>query len=153
MPHVVYSDREGRKFNTDTTLVVVTCYSCKITYAIPQSLYQSAHRYPGDSPNGWKICCPLGHTWYYKGTNIDQDLKSERERAARLSAALDQEKAHARGQKSRATRFKNQRDSERRRSAHGVCPCCGRTIKQLARHMRSQHPDFIERADAEVPPE
>lgn len=28
------------------------------------------------------------------------------------------------------------------RANHGVCPCCKRTFSQLARHMKTKHPDF-----------
>ncbi len=29
-----------------------------------------------------------------------------------------------------------------RRVKNGVCPCCNRTVKQLAAHMKSKHPNF-----------
>jgi hypothetical protein len=37
-----------------------------------------------------------------------------------------------------------QRSKERlkRRVKNGVCPCCHRTVKQLAAHMKTKHPDF-----------
>lgn len=142
MPDTVYAAREGQKFNTDTTLVVVECYSCKITYAIPKSLHDSAVAYPGDDARGWKLCCPLGHTWWYTGTNAETKLKREQERSARLRAELDQTEATLRGQRARATRFKNDRDRERKRVAAGVCPCCKRSFSNLARHMEGQHPGF-----------
>jgi hypothetical protein len=34
----------------------------------------------------------------------------------------------------------------KRRVAHGVCPCCQRTFKDLARHMEGQHPDYAKDA-------
>jgi hypothetical protein len=27
--------------------------------------------------------------------------------------------------------------------AAGVCPCCKRTVKQLAAHMKEKHPEFV----------
>lgn len=39
-----------------------------------------------------------------------------------------------------ATRAKLVRD--RARFANGVCPCCNRSFENVARHMRTQHPDY-----------
>jgi chemotaxis response regulator CheB len=42
----------------------------------------------------------------------------------------------------------------KKRVANGVCPCCNRTFKQLARHMKAKHPEFVGAVDAarrEVP--
>lgn len=153
MPTTVYKTSEGQRFNTDTTLTVVTCATCKIVYAIPDSLYRSAVKWPGDRDQGWKICCPMGHTWWYTGSNPDDKLQRERDHSAYLRSRLDQTEASLIGQKARGTRFKNERDRERRRVAHGVCPVCKRTLKQLTRHMESQHPDFIDHADAAPHPE
>jgi hypothetical protein len=47
----------------------------------------------------------------------------------------------ARAYKGQATRLRN-------RAKAGVCPCCKRTVSQLARHMASKHPDFSTDADA-----
>jgi hypothetical protein len=30
----------------------------------------------------------------------------------------------------------------KKRVAAGVCPCCNRSFKDLARHMAGQHPDY-----------
>ena len=34
----------------------------------------------------------------------------------------------------------------KKRVANGVCPCCNRTFKDLAAHMSTQHPDYIEQS-------
>lgn len=144
-PATVYAVSEGDKFNTDHNLRVVTCYSCKIVYAIPESLFRSAKKYTGDRPDGWSICCPLGHTWHYIGESeedrLRRQLKSEREDSARLAAQRDQLKQEASVQKARATRFKNDRDRVKERVGAGVCTECNRSFKQLAQHMRSKHPN------------
>jgi hypothetical protein len=147
-PTTVYSAREGERFSADTTLTVVSCSTCHMTYAIPESLYKSAVKWHGDRTDGrgWKLCCPLGHTWWYigesEGDRAKRLLKSERDYAARLAAERDQAKASLHGQKIRASRFKNDRDRERKRAAAGVCPCCNRSFQNLARHMTGQHPGF-----------
>jgi Asp-tRNA(Asn)/Glu-tRNA(Gln) amidotransferase A subunit family amidase len=70
------------------------------------------------------------------------DLNRQRELAGYLAAERDQAKAEARGQKAAKTRIKNDRDRIRDRVGAGVCPCCNRTFKQLARHMQAKHPDY-----------
>lgn len=152
-PDVVYKAQEGEQFNADTTLHVVDCPSCHVTYAIPQTFYEAAreHNSAANPNNYWAVCCPFGHSWHYTGLNqeqrLKQNLKWEREHAARMAAQRDQARADAHAQKSAKTRFKNQRDRERKRAAAGVCPCCNRTFKQLARHMENQHPHFTSDAD------
>lgn len=147
MPEMVYSVREGEKFSADTTLTVVSCATCHIVYAIPDSLYRSAKKWPGDGPRGWKLCCPLGHNWWYVGESPEEKLKRERDRSALLAAQRDQAQASAKGYKIAASRARNERDQVRRRAAAGVCPCCGRTFKQLAAHMKNKHPDFARSSD------
>jgi hypothetical protein len=85
------------------------------------------------------IYCPLGHSHVPSGEGkaerTERWLKEERERAARIDAEREQAEASARAHKGHATRL-------RKRTKAGVCPCCNRTFKQLARHMSTQHPDF-----------
>jgi len=143
-PSVVHNAREGKKFNTDTTLVCAECPTCHILFAIPESLERSARRYPGDSKNGWKLCCPLGHVWWYVGETPEQKLQRARDSLARERARHDQTRAELTGQRAAKTRFRNERDRLKARAAAGVCPCCNRTFKQLARHMAAKHPEFTE---------
>ena len=144
MTIAAYSVKEGQRFATSVDMVVVSCPTCSITYALPERLYLAAHDdYPGGRKNGgWSVYCPMGHEWHYVCTSVRAKLKDERARTARLTAQLDQTHASLTAQRGAATRARNERDQIKRRVAHGVCPCCGRTFKQLARHMASQHPDF-----------
>jgi len=90
------------------------------------------------------IYCPLGHSYFIaaqgKAAELEKRLLRERECSARLAAERDQAEASARAQKGHATRL-------RKRAKAGVCPCCNRTFKQLARHMATKHPDFDPSAD------
>lgn len=117
-----------------------------MTYAIPESLYRSAMTHRGDQPFGWKLCCPVGHTWWFVGETEQQRaerlLDDERAWAARLAAERDQLKASVRSERSAKTRARNQRDEARRQQQDGQCPCCGKTFKALAKHMTRRHPGF-----------
>lgn len=67
-------------------------------------------------------------------TIIDQ-----RDTARRMTneqrAKVKQKTRQLAAQKGVTTRIKN-------RIANGVCPCCQRTFKNLARHMKGQHPNY-----------
>lgn len=83
--------------------------------------------------------CPNGHELRYLGKTESQKLREqlerERERSGRISADRDQIEASLRATKGVVTKLQ-------KRASAGVCPCCNRTFSQLARHMKSKHPDF-----------
>lgn len=134
----------GETFAGYTDLVTVVC-TCGITYAIPRILNDLALEERGHG--GRWVHCPHGHRWHYTGMTTEQKLQRERDNVAFERSQREQAEASALAQKRAATRARNERDKDRRRVAHGVCPCCKRTFKALAKHMQSQHPDFVE-ADA-----
>lgn len=114
-------------------LVVVGCPSCGVEYGIPDSLNKQLLV----KTTSGSVFCPNGHSWHYTGKSFDQKL---RDADARVLAARDQAAAAER----RAAAARGQVTKLRNRIANGVCPCCHRTFKQLARHMASQHPDYQE---------
>ena len=141
-PDTHYAASEGQRFAADTTLVVVSCATCGVTYAIPESFNRSAKKYHGDSANGWKICCPFGHTWWYVGETEVERLKRERNEARRANRAsrellAQEERSHA-ATRGHVTRKRKQLE----RVAAGVCPCCNRSFSDLRRHMQAKHPEF-----------
>lgn len=86
-------------------------------------------------------CSTCGYTNHYPG-------ESDVERERRLRAAAEDQRNTLRDRCERAqrrltaqrgvtTRIKN-------RIGKGICPCCNRTFKNLQRHMRNQHPHFVE---------
>lgn len=120
------------------TLVVEECH-CGIKHAIPSQLQAQAR------DHGKTVYCPLGHAWVYTETT---DKQIARERAARESAdrraQATRDLLHAEERSHAATRGHLTRS--KRRASAGTCPCCNRTFEQLARHMKSQHPAFVEAA-------
>lgn len=139
----------GEMFAGYTQLVTEVCCTCGVSFAMPEMLRAKALA----DHDRW-FYCPNGHSQHFTGKTEEEKLRErlerEQARAGRLASERDQLEAARRAQAARATRFKNDRDRERRRAAHGVCPCCGRTFKQLARHMASQHPGFVADADHEA---
>jgi hypothetical protein len=76
--------------------------------------------------------CPNGHTQCFTG-------ESEAEKNARL---LREEQARHQRTLSRVNEVERERDRLKKRVKAGVCPCCKRTFKQLAAHMKHKHPDY-----------
>lgn len=118
-------------------LTVVKCW-CGMRHAIPAEMrdFQMRKHQDGDS---FYVHCPLGHPHAPAGESakekVERRLREERERSARIDAEREQAEASARAYKGAATRA-------RKRASAGTCPCCKRTFKQLAAHMKTKHPDF-----------
>ena len=108
-------------------LEIVSC-TCGIVFGIPDALERQAQ------DHGKSVTCPLGHSWHYT-ESLEQKLERE-QRAHRATRDL----LHAEERSHVATRGHLTRT--KKRVAAGVCPCCGRTFQQLARHMRAKHPDY-----------
>lgn len=121
------------------SLTVQTCW-CGVRHAVPAELAAFQRRQHDDGcEDVTGIYCPLGHQHVPAGesevSRVRRQLDEMDRRRARAVAERDQAEASARAFKGAATRA-------RRRAGAGVCPCCHRTFKQLARHVASQHPDF-----------
>jgi hypothetical protein len=108
-------------------LHVTTCW-CGLPHAIPESLYAQAENH------GRSIYCPLGHQWIVKDT-FEQKLRREQQRHEATRDLLAQEERSHAATRGHLTRTK-------KRVGAGVCPCCHRTFRQLARHMEAKHPDY-----------
>jgi predicted nucleotidyltransferase len=84
-------------------------------------------------------CVACGKPMIYSG-------ESEEEKLRRLfhqeQQAHDQAKARARDAEARAVNLARTAMRLRRRAANGVCPCCKRSFKELAAHMKTKHPDY-----------
>ncbi len=123
------------------TLVVHTCGECGIVFGMERSFY----RRKKEDHTVW--FCPNGHNRVFMGTTESEKLKKEieeqqkvirykQDRIDNLHNHLTQQKAKTRAEKAAKTRLKN-------RVTHGGCPCCNRTVKQLAEHMRTEHPEVV----------
>jgi hypothetical protein len=116
----------------DKRLTIVECGECAVDFAMPEAMHESCRE---DGRNFW---CPNGHRIAYSDTEVKRlkkEVERQRSAAARAVARADQAEASAVALKGHNTRLK-------KRASAGVCPCCNRTFKQLAAHMKSQHPEF-----------
>jgi hypothetical protein len=126
-------------------LTQLQCPSCNAPYAISED-FRSRRWQDGKSWN----CpyCDIGISYRdNENARLKKQLAAEQQRANALSAGNDQLRAELRDAKTNAkrqiTRAKNETRRLEQRAAAGVCPCCNRTFQQLARHMKSQHPDHV----------
>lgn len=113
--------------------VVIACASCGTSFAMQEDL--EAHRREDHKT----FYCPNGHTQYFPGKSelekTKENLKWERDRAARLLAERDQISASLRTTKGHVTRLRN-------RATAGECPFgCGRRFAGLTEHIAKVHPD------------
>jgi hypothetical protein len=111
------------------------CITCGISYTVPRALFDE-HR----AQSGFHSC-PNGHSqgWQKGGAEIDR-LRRERDRLKQDAARLEDEKRAA---EQRADTERQKAERLRWRVSAGVCPCCHRTVHQLARHMKSKHPNVL----------
>lgn len=118
------------------TLSVTHCW-CGIAVAIPENL----HRWALES-NKHSVHCPLGHTFVY-GDSYEAKLADERRRHQATRELLDAEEQARRTEERSHAQTRGQLRKTRERVAAGVCPFCRRSFSQLARHMKSKHPDEV----------
>lgn len=127
----------GYQIDTSTQLYVQSCCSCGVTFGMPNDMDDQRRK------DGKSFYCPNGHSQSYSETD-GKRLKLERERTARLTAQLDQQRAAREAAERRASALRGQVTKIKRRIGKGVCPCCNRSFSALAEHMRTQHPEFVE---------
>jgi hypothetical protein len=110
------------------TLTVTTCW-CGIHLAVPDNLLRFAKNHKDHS-----IYCPIGHKFIFT-ESFEEKLEEELRRHRATRDLLKQEERSHTATRGHLTR-------QRARAKEGVCPCCNRTFKQLAAHMKNKHPDF-----------
>ena len=113
------------------TLTKLECGNCHIPFAIPSNLHTARFN------DGGSFYCPNGHYIHYSETEnarLWRELERERRRLANTQDDLHVEKLSHRATKGQLTKTRN-------RIHAGVCPHCQRTFQNVARHMKSQHPE------------
>lgn len=76
-------------------------------------------------------------------------MRRERDLAKQQLARAEDEKRAA---ERKAEKALKETKRLKKRAAVGVCPCCSRTVGQLARHMKTKHPEFVAEETTNVVP-
>jgi len=128
---------------SQTVLKTVQCGTCGVLHALPECMYNTLFN------EGGYWYCPNGHQrGWTEGQNKrdEKDLKNKlakevkrREWAEQSRDKAQQESDH---QRHRANGYKGQLTKVTKRIKAGICPCCNRTFKQLAAHMKNKHPNY-----------
>lgn len=131
---------------TDTVkMVTEECCNCGTLFAVTEQFQRECL----DNHGKW-FYCPNGHRQHYTGKTDEQKAKERAAELERRLASRDEDLRAARMQRDEERRrhaaTKGQLTKTKRRIAHGVCPCCGRTFANVARHMAGRHPDYVEAA-------
>lgn len=116
---------------SSTALTEIVCGQCGIQFAVPEN-WRAEKQETGD---GWY--CPNGHCRAYKESDAAKYrrlLNEEKARHLKTLSRLNETEAAEQKITKELSRIK-------KRASAGVCPCCNRTFQQLARHMKTKHPE------------
>jgi len=119
-------------------LVVVTCW-CGMSHAVPEALRATQLRKHDDGIK-FDIYCPLGHTYIVAGKPA---VEKEREARRRAEAALVQEQDQHKAERKAHAVTKANLTKARKRADRGVCQHCQRSFVDVARHVRTKHPEAV----------
>lgn len=126
--------------------LVITCYKsdCGISFAVPEWWHK------GKRETHTTFYCPNGHGQHFSSESEAERLRRERDIARQQIARVEQERidalATANAQKDRADKAEAATKRLKRRVAAGTCPCCQRTFTNMARHMKTKHPNVVQLA-------
>lgn len=136
------------QLNTETQLKAMQCGTCGVWHAIPQAMFDSCYQEGGF----WH--CPNGHSrGYSKGSirakleEAEAALAKEQKRRQWAEQDRDAARADAKAADNRANGYKGQAAKLKNRISAGVCPCCTRSFENLARHMKTMHPELAQEAE------
>lgn len=120
-------------FNLSVEFVQETCISCGCPFGIPAGLHRELNN------NHKLFYCPSGHGQLYPGeSDVEKAKRLLLEEQARHQRTLTRENAERAAREIAEAELKR----HQKRAKNGVCPCCKRTFKQLATHMKTKHPDY-----------
>ena len=129
-----------------TTLETISCGKCGVVFALPES-FIGARRKDHET-----FYCPNGHPRYYPQENeterLRRQLKEAESHHERLRRCYEEKAMDLADEKRRHASTKGQLTKTKKRIANGVCPCCHRHFVNLERHMKGQHPEYVEAPDA-----
>lgn len=110
------------------------CGVCGIAWSAPKEFMDECRK----EGKNKTFYCPNGHARVFRESEADE-VRRELNRARQLLAQRDDEILAERN------RVKAEQKKVKKltiRASAGVCPCCNRTVSQMARHMKAKHPSF-----------
>lgn len=121
--------------------IVLDCGSCGVPFTMPKLVYDQ------QVEEGGYHTCPNGHTRGWDKSNSQRER--DRREQERLKQSVAQKDDEIRELNERVSTLvvtvattKRETAKLKKRAAAGVCPCCNRTVRQMALHMKNKHPDY-----------
>ena len=114
-----------------TTLVTETCFACGVLFAMTEEFRAQRLK---ERERG-SFYCPNGHAQHYLG-------KSDAEKAREAEQHVEELRLRLAAERDQRIATERELKRHQKRATAGACPCCNRTFVQLARHMKTKHPDF-----------
>jgi len=122
----------GFALKQEITLETEECCVCAVTFAMPDRLQRAARA----DAEVW-FFCPNGHRQHYSESEAMRLRKKLDEQTRMATSALERARRAEEGEQKA---LKETARIKKRISA-GVCTCCHRTFQNLARHMKTKHPE------------
>lgn len=126
------------------TVETLACPNCGTWFGVDEVLLDRFRS------NGRDFHCPNGHTMSYHDNDRARlrkartELEKANARIEREHRRLVEETERREAAERSASALRGVVTKTKRRVGNGVCPCCGRTFQQLARHMHAKHPEYAE---------
>jgi hypothetical protein len=121
---------------------ITTCCVCGVQFGMPAYLdkkLRETHK---------SFYCPNGHSQSYTGKSEAEKRAERAERDLRWERGRrEQAERDVKCAQRKVKKLTKEKEHAQSRAAHGACPCCHRNFKQLRRHMKAKHPEFVEEAD------
>lgn len=120
------------------------CYeNCGRTFAMTSTMENHYRN------NKKAFTCPYckGTQGFY-GKNKEERLKDKidmlKDEVAFSESQVKKERTRTNHAKRQTAYQKGVTTKLKNRMKNGICPCCNRTFKQLAAHMKNKHPEYME---------
>lgn len=114
------------KLNVSAEFSTVSCCACGIEFALPaawEARLRASHA---------TFYCPSGHSLSFQAKSEAEVLRERNANAIKRAEWAEQAQKAAEAELAKL----------KKRIARGVCPCCKRSVGQLARHMEAKHPEY-----------
>lgn len=111
-----------------------TCITCGVVYTIPKTQVEHQRKV-----GGFHTCCNGHSQGWNTSESEDAHIRRERDRLKQQIAQKDDEIA---AERRRTDEVRKTVVKLQKRAKAGVCPCCNRSVRQMALHMKTKHPEF-----------
>lgn len=127
---------QGLTYQKTISMVTEICCNCGVAFGLPSDL-QDVLR---NDPEKW-FYCPNGHRQHYSKSR-EVSLREDAERKLRQK---ENELANLAASKIQLENELTKTQRKLKRVHNGTCPCCKRTFQNLANHIKSKHPELLEK--------